>query len=216
MQRTPEPELMDDAAQALAYAQADFSATDAAFVADCVARFGPLQGRAIDLGCGPGNISLRLAAAAPALEVLGVDGAAHMIALARAAATDAAPARFAVHTLPDPTLPTGFDLVVSNSLLHHLHTPAVLWQTIRAVGRPGAAVMVGDLRRPADEAAAQAIVERYAAEAPPVLTVDFYNSLRAAFEPDEVRAQLAEAGLGALTVSVTTDRHLLVWGRLPG
>ena len=32
MQRVPEPELMDEAGQVLAYAQADFAASDAAMV----------------------------------------------------------------------------------------------------------------------------------------------------------------------------------------
>ena len=32
MQRIPEPELMDEAGQVLAYAQADFAASDAAMV----------------------------------------------------------------------------------------------------------------------------------------------------------------------------------------
>jgi hypothetical protein len=47
----------------------------------------------------------------------------------------------------------------------------------------------------------------------PILQQDFYNSLLAAFTPDEVRAQLAEAGL-RLTVALAGDRHLLVKGTL--
>ena len=45
---------------------------------------------------------------------------------------------------------------------------------------------------------------------PPVLKRDFYNSLLAAFEIEEVRAQLAAAGMSGLSVRTVSDRHLLV------
>ena len=48
---------------------------------------------------------------------------------------------------------------------------------------------------------------------PEVLRQDFRNSLIAAYRPDEVRAQLAAAGLAHLAVEQVTDRHLLVTGR---
>jgi len=104
--------------------------------------------------------------------------------------------------------------VVSNSLLHHLHDPAGLWRMIRARGAAGAAVVVMDLMRPASESAARALVEAYAADEPEVLRRDFYNSLLAAFEPGEVRQQLAAAGLGHFSVTEASDRHLVVRGRI--
>ena len=78
MQRTPEPELMLDPAQARAYAEADFAAPNAAFVKALGALFPDLPHhlRALDLGCGPGDILLRLAAAHPGWELLGIDGSA--------------------------------------------------------------------------------------------------------------------------------------------
>jgi hypothetical protein len=70
-----------------------------------------------------------------------------------------------------------------------------------------------DLMRPATGAAAQALVDQYAAGEPEVLRRDFYNSLLAAFEPAEVRQQLAEAGLGHFSVTEASDRHLVIRGR---
>jgi hypothetical protein len=75
-------------------------------------------------------------------------------------------------------------------------------------------VLVMDLMRPASLAAAPALVDQYAGSEPEVLRRDFYNSLRAAFEPDEVRRQLADARLGHFEVTEASDRHLLVRGRL--
>ncbi len=50
---------------------------------------------------------------------------------------------------------------------------------------------------------------------PEVLRNDFRNSLFAAFEPQEVVTQLADAGLETLEVEVVSNRHLAVMGRLP-
>jgi hypothetical protein len=55
-------------------------------------------------------------------------------------------------------------------------------------------------------------VEAYAGAEPEILRRDFFNSLCAAFTPDEVRAQLREAGL-ALEVLDVEDRHLVARGR---
>jgi SAM-dependent methyltransferase len=221
MERIVEPELMDDEAQARAYAEADFEEPNARFVALYGEFVGPLpKGAAVlDLGCGPGDITLRIAAANPGIEVHGLDGSAAMLAFGRAALAADAGLRARVQLLeglvPDAALPKArYEAVVSNSLLHHLHDPGGLWRMIRARGAPGAAVLVMDLMRPASEAAARALVDEHAAGEPEVLRRDFYNSLLAAFEPGEVRAQLEEAGLGHFSVVEVSDRHLVVRGRI--
>lgn len=218
MQRTPEPELMDEAEQARAYAEADFGETDDLWVALFLERFGPARGEVVDLGCGPGNLTFRLAAACPEARVTGVDGAAAMLALAEARRRSGVPGaervRFTHALLPAPELPAGaFDAVTSNSLLHHLHDPGVLWREIRRLARPGAAVLVADLRRPATPDEADRLTAIYAGDAPEVLRRDFHASLHAAFEPGEIRAQLSEAGLD-LEIALPTDRHVVIRGRL--
>ena len=67
-------------------------------------------------------------------------------------------------------------------------------------------------RRPASQADARALVERYASGEPAVLRTDFYNSLLAAYRPGEVEVQLKVAGLSHLATEVISDRHLIVWG----
>jgi SAM-dependent methyltransferase len=220
MERIPEPELMDDDAQARAYAEADFAEPNARFVALYAECVGPLpEGAAVlDLGCGPGDITLRIAALDPGIEVHGLDGSAAMLAFGEAALA-ANPSleprvRLIEGLVPGAELPrASYEAIVSNSLLHHLHEPAALWRMIRARAAAGAPVLVMDLMRPATEAAAQALVDQYAAGEPEVLRRDFYNSLLAAFEPAEVRQQLAEAGLGHFSVTEASDRHLVIRGR---
>jgi hypothetical protein len=75
-------------------------------------------------------------------------------------------------------------------------------------------VVIHDLRRPSNETEQGALVERYAAGAPPILRRDYSQSLRAAFTLEEVRQQLALAGLSELQLAERQDRYLLVWGRL--
>jgi trans-aconitate 2-methyltransferase len=220
MQRTPEPELMDGEEQALAYAAADFSAGDQALIERLLELFPQGLGEVLlDLGCGPGNISFLLARQFPGAQVVGVDGAAAMLHLAEQALAGE-PAlqqrlRFEQRCLPDPSLAGGYSALVSNSLLHHLHDPQVLWQAVLQLASPGARVYVKDLRRPASPEAAIALQRRYLADAPPVLQRDYIASLHAAFTPEEVQQQLQEAGLAdQLQVAALEDRYLEVWGQL--
>jgi hypothetical protein len=71
---------------------------------------------------------------------------------------------------------------------------------------------VGDLRRPDSVQAAEELVNEYAREAPEILREDFRNSLLAAFTPEEVQAQLHQAGLAGLAVQTVGDRHMIIAG----
>ena len=76
MDRVPEPELMLDRDQARAYASADFEEPHSHFITLLQQKLPdlPTDGRALDLGCGSGDIALRFARAFPAWSVEAVDG----------------------------------------------------------------------------------------------------------------------------------------------
>lgn len=219
MERKCEPELMESPEQARAYARADFEEPHRRFLALFADRFGgAARGRVLDLGCGPGDIALRFAAAHPDCTVDGVDGSEAMLACAEICHARHPGVRGRVRLLlgrlPDATLPeSSYDVVLSNSLLHHLADPAVLWDSVRRWAAPGAAVFVMDLRRPRTRGEAARLADRHAAGEPAVLKRDFHHSLLAAFEPGEIRAQLRRAGLAHLRVEAVGDRHVVVWGR---
>ncbi len=221
MQRTPEPaELMDEAAQAKAYAEADFSDANTLFVTLLEQHGGAsLDGRVLDLGCGPADIPMTLATRHPGLDIDALDGARAMLDLAARrldARRDIALRLRLLHDyLPSSTLPRRhYRYLVSNSLLHHLADPGVLWDTIKHCGEAGAQVLVMDLARPSSVPALDGLVETYAIDAPEVLRRDFRNSLMAAYTPDEVRDQLCAADLAHLEVGWVSDRHLAVRGAL--
>ena len=218
MDRILEPEIMDDPAQAEAYARADFSDSNQLFVDRLVAQFGGAFREVVDLGCGPADVTVRLARALPAARLTAVDGSEEMLALARKkirAARLSSRITLRLGRLPGVELPDhSFDAVSSKDMLHHLADAQVLWREAQRLGARGAAVYVMDLVRPTSPLEAREIVERVAHREHPILKEDFYNSLCAAFTVAEVRAQLAAAGL-RLTVEQASDRHMMVKGRLP-
>jgi cyclopropane fatty-acyl-phospholipid synthase-like methyltransferase len=221
MTRTPEPELMLGEEQAEAYAAADLSELQQVMVALFASRFGPLNGgRLLDLGCGAADITIRFAAAYTNVTVLGVDGSPALLRQAERAIGAAGLAqriRVEQRHLPDALLEgERFDAVIANSLLHHLADPGTLWHTVARCAKPGAPVLVMDLRRPANAEEAERLVASHAAEARPILRQDFLNSLRAAYRTEEIRDQLDEAGLPHFQIEDVGDLHVVVWGRAAG
>jgi SAM-dependent methyltransferase len=221
VRRVLEPELMTDDQQARAYASANFEAAHALYPKLFAETFPdrPAHALVLDLGCGPCDVTIRFARANPGYRFHALDGSPAMLKYARQRLARqpelAARIRLIEGVLPGAPIPErSYDVIISSSLLHHLHRPLLLWSTIRQHARPGTLVFVVDLRRPASRAAAQRLVERDAGTEPAVLKRDYLNSLLAAFTPVEVRAQLAAARLHMLRVRTITDRHLLVAGRL--
>jgi ubiquinone/menaquinone biosynthesis C-methylase UbiE len=212
---------MDEEDQARAYAEADFSEPHDHFVSLFQAAFpdSSFAGTVLDLGCGSADVIVRFARAFPNCRIDGVDGAEAMLGFGRKAVRSAGlehRIRLISGYLPDASLPLrSYDAVISNSLLHHLADPMVLWASVQRLGKPGAPVFIMDLLRPESEERLNELVRQHAADAPDVLKRDFSASLRAAYRPDEIRAQLDNAGLTDFTVDIVCDRHLVVSGRLP-
>jgi ubiquinone/menaquinone biosynthesis C-methylase UbiE len=219
MERVLEPELMEDQEQAEAYAKADFSDGNAAFVRRFMEEFPHVtSGNVVDLGCGPADIPIRLVRELPRLRVTAVDGSPAMLALARAALQQAGlSGRVSLHEgfIPDRRLADhSYAAVLANSLTHHIPSGLEFWREVGRLGASGAPVLVQDLFRPGSPDEATAIVERVAPNDPPVIKRDFFASLCAAFTVAEVQADLAAAGLSGIRCEQVSERHWAAWGRL--
>jgi ubiquinone/menaquinone biosynthesis C-methylase UbiE len=156
--RVPEAEVMDDSSEVEAYssaaAQAYLERIDDTFVEHALRLVkGNERGRALDIGAGPGQIVLKLARRLSLWKFTGVDRSANMIAQARQNSAGAAGAagRVEFHiadgnhlAFPDAS----FDLVICNSVLHHLAEPRNLFAEMARVAKPSAAILLRDLRRP--------------------------------------------------------------------
>ena len=195
MERIPEPDLMDDALQAKAYSDADFSEPHDAFIDYFRSRFPDFSaGSVLDLGCGTADVIVRFAENYPRAAITGIDGAEAMLDIARhdierRGYSDRIDLKKCF--LPDPGLSAQkFDAVISNSLLHHLNDPMVLWDIIIKCSRQGSPVFIMDLMRPESPDRAHELVRMHAGDASPLLQKDFYNSLLAAYREGEIKKQL--------------------------
>ncbi|MDB4638491.1 methyltransferase domain-containing protein [bacterium] len=220
MQRIPEPELMTTKEQVDAYAEADFSSGDArtvALVEQLLDETGSLPDNPliVDLGCGPGNITFRLAALLPNAKVIGIDGSEPMLAVANQRSVDApGDLQFICLQLNGIAahLNNSADLVVSNSLLHHLKDPGLLWSVTQSISKPGCRVLHRDLRRPSTLAEVHDLQQQHLPKAPLILIHDFTASLVAAYTTDEVAEQLRRADTTLLRAWPEDDRYLVVSG----
>jgi len=222
MDRVPEPELMLGEEQALAYASADFTEPHSLFITLLRERLPnlPASALALDLGCGPGDISFRFVRAFPGWKVDAIDGSLAMLDLGRQSISKAgltSQIEFHELTLPVDEFPhDNYALIFSNSLLHHLHDPMILWSSIHHLLNPTTDVFIMDLLRPSSQSETHVLVEHYAGDEPEILQMDFFNSLLAAYRLDEIKSQLDKANLGHLNMEVISDRHFIVWGQVRG
>ena len=220
MKRVPEAELMDGEAQAQAYANADFSEPHTLLMKHFVRCLPDLSkaGAWIDLGCGAGEITVRLAKLCPKACIDAVDGSAAMLHYAKERLKREGvdeQVRLIKATIPEISLSKHrYDGILSTSLLHHLHNPQVLWHSVKTLAKNNAYIFIADLYRPQNEQQVDQLVEQYAATEPQILQRDFRNSLCAAFTPDEIKDQLKEAGMTYLRTEIISDRHLIVYGKI--
>lgn len=157
--RVPELEVMNDSGEVEAYASASAQAyldkIDDTFV-DHALRLTSKRprGRALDIGTGPGQIVLKLAYRQSLWKFMGVDRSPGMIEQARTSLASAindlaGRVEFQVAdgnrlNLPDAS----FDLVMCNSVLHHLAEPQNLLTEMARLVKPAGAILLRDLRRP--------------------------------------------------------------------
>lgn len=97
----------------------------------------------LELGCGTGEFSRRLAPLAR--KVTALDLSAEMIRVARSRSAGRSDIEYVVGDMTTlPLRPGGFDCVVSLNTLHHVDTVQAL-RTMRGVLRPGGTLLIADL-----------------------------------------------------------------------
>ncbi len=211
LQRVLEPEVMDTVEDANDYDTMDHSGVNRVFVLDLL-KFAPrLQNPVLDVGTGTAQIPIELCQQHATVEVMSVDAATAMIELANRNITNAGlTSRIRAELVNARGLPfpdQHFAAVISNSIIHHIPEPMIVFTEIVRVGQGSGVIFVRDLFRPNDEAMLTHLVQTYASDANAHQRMLFADSLRAALTVDEVRGFVTQLGYAAETVTATSDRH---------
>ncbi|MBL9023750.1 MAG: class I SAM-dependent methyltransferase [Myxococcales bacterium] len=221
MERVLEPEVMDTVADATEYDAMDFDEPNLRFALAALALIEPRASPEIlDVGTGTARIPILMAERRAGLSIVAADLAREMIRLgeenvARAGLREV----IRLQVMDAKRLRSEdrrYDLVMCNSTIHHLPDPIAGLREIARVVKSDGSVIIRDLARPASTSDAWAIVKRAAAGESPRQQQLFFDSLCAALTPAEVERALEQAGLGALQVSMVSDRHWSAEGRLGG
>ncbi len=231
MERVPEPELMEKKEQVISYDEADFSEGEDNLINQInhyLLRkniFLSEKDLIVDLGCGPGNISEKLAIKWPNTEVVGIDGSKEMILRAehnkkistyqknlknlRYICSDIKDLK-----LIDFLLKKKISLLVSNSLIHHITQLEDFFNTIRCLSSNFTVNFHKDLKRPLDEKSALELKEQCSNKYNEILTNDYYASLKASYTLRELKNFILENDLSSLDVFEDGDKYLIVYGNV--
>lgn len=221
LERELEPEAMDTAEEAEAYDTMDHSGVNEAFVQDLLAAAarhiaGNGTHRVLDIGSGPAGIPVILCQAAPACTVMAVDLAEHMLRAAqRHVVASRLTHRIFLQRASVGALPFrdgSFDVVMSNSLIHHLPEPSIAFPEMRRVLRPGGVMFVRDLLRPATNASVEELTQKHVGHETAMQRALFEASLRASLTLDELQGLLETVPLQGRSLARTSDRHWTLVG----
>lgn len=210
LQRILEPEVMDSDEEARDYDAMDHSHVNRVFIDDLL-RLSPNLRVVLDVGAGTAQIPIELCQRHAAVEVLAIDMAEHMLRVGRANVERAGLTRQIRLQRCDakrmPFADATFDVVMSNSIVHHIPEPFAVFAEMTRVVKPGGLLFVRDLLRPDSLASLQWFVQQYAGDANAHQQKMFADSLHAALTLDDVRAMVSRLGFDTATVQATSDRH---------
>jgi len=231
MERIPEPELMNKKEQVISYDEADFSEGEVNLINQinhyllkkniCLGE----KDLIVDLGCGPGNISEKLAIKWPNTEVFGIDGSKEMILRAefnKKISTNQKKLKNLHYIYSDIRdiksnnflFKRKISLLVSNSLIHHITNLEHFFNTIRNLSSNSTVNFHKDLKRPLDEKSLQELKAQCSTKHNEILTNDYYASLRASYTFKELKNFILENDLSSLDVFEDGDKYLIVYGNV--
>jgi ubiquinone/menaquinone biosynthesis C-methylase UbiE len=210
--RILEPEVMDDPAEAIAYDAMDFSDVNQDFANLVASTYPKVTARVLDLGTGTARIPILLAQQCPQWRIDAVDLAPSMLAVGQKNVAIANLIdQITLHLADSKQLPWDdqtFDVIMSNSLIHHLPDPLPCFREMRRLLKPNGAIVVRDLFRPESVAIIDQIIEGVNdAQFDTNQLKLFRDSLFAAFTLEEVKTMAEQSGLSPAKIEQSSERH---------
>jgi len=221
LNRILEPEVMDSEREAQEYNDMDHSVVNQRFVEelfrfardqDAVGADGEIDlGDVLDLGTGTALIPIELCRQDHECRVMAVDLAVSMLELARYnVEAGGMIERITLAQVDAKKMGYdrgAFDVVISNSIIHHIPQPlSCLREMVRVVAEDGL-LFIRDLMRPEDTETLEELVVAYAGKESEYSQKLFRDSLHAALSLDEIRELVASLGFEPDSVKATSDRH---------
>jgi len=216
--RVLEPEVMDTAAEAEDYNAMDHSTVNRAFVDDLLAAMSAIAvpagqpWRLFDAGTGTALIPLELVGRKLPVRITAADLAEEMLIVARRNVAAAGVAEDVIRlirgdckSLADAA--ASYDVVMSNSIVHHIPEPGSVLRECWRLARPGGLLFFRDLLRPENESQLDHLVVTYAGTANAHGRQMFRDSLHAALTLNEVATLAREIGMTDFALRATSDRH---------
>lgn len=224
--RTLEPEVMDTFEEASDYDAMDHAAVNRRFVDDLLSFCGghrtpgmDRQSRAVDLGTGTALIPLELLAQTDLIgPMIACDLSLQMLKIAVARVARAGQQACVLPVFCDakclPVAGASCDIVMSNSIVHHIPNPLDAFREMRRIIRTKGVLFVRDLMRPESEAEVEHFVQTYAGSENAHQQQMFRQSLHAALTVAEVKSLLLESGFSPDWVTSSSDRHWTIAGQI--
>jgi len=215
LERVLEPEVMDTREEAVAYDEMDHAEVNRKFVDD-LRDGGPVGELVLDVGTGTALIPVQLCLAEPNVRIMATDLSANMLDLAYYnIEADGVVEQIQLAQIDAKAMPMDddtFDLVMSNSIVHHIPEPMQTLRESLRVTKPGGRLFFRDLFRPDSNEELTRLVETYVGDEEEHARNLFADSLHAALTVAEMQAlvdELAkENGWQSLgKVTATSDRH---------
>jgi ubiquinone/menaquinone biosynthesis C-methylase UbiE len=208
--RMLEPEVMDSEAEARDYDDMDHAAVNRQFVDDLLFA-GDVCGNVLDLGTGTALIPIELCQRVEGCRIVAIDMSVAMLDCARYNIEAASLIeRITLRRLDAKAVEAEdelFDVVMSNSIIHHIAKPSAVLRDAVRITKPGGRVFFRDLLRPTDDATVRQLVKLYAGSESEHQQQMFDDSLRAALSIDEMRDLVDQIGFSPDDVQMTSDRH---------
>jgi ubiquinone/menaquinone biosynthesis C-methylase UbiE len=161
----------------------------------------PRGASVMEIGAGPGWVSVCLAQLRPDLRITVADLSGDMLRIAAENfAAHSVTGEFVqgeVEQLPEAMLGR-FDLVYSRDSLHHWSDPVEGFRQLRSVLKPGGMLLVGDGRR--DLSLAGRLVVAVISRTIGDMGKYWRTSLAAAYTPDELNTMMRNSGLSGMKV----------------